>query len=67
MMTQEELQKKYDRLVDRVRRMRGLQREYFKYRVGEDLKKAKVLEREVDHLLDEEVKNKKSNQQEIFS
>lgn len=24
-MTQEELQKKYDRLVDRVRRMRGLQ------------------------------------------
>ena len=65
-MTQEELQKKHDRLVDKVRRMRGMQKEWFKYRVGDDLKRAKVLEREVDQLIDEEVKLKKSNQPEIF-
>lgn len=65
-MTQEDLQKKYDRLFEKVRRMRGMQREWFKYRVGDDLKRAKVLEREVDQLIDEEVKLKKSNQPEIF-
>ena len=65
-MTQEELQKKHDRLVDKVRRMRGMQKEWFKYRVGDDLKRAKVLEREVDQLIDEEVKLMKSNQPEIF-
>ena len=66
-MNTEEIQKKYDRLLDKVRRMRGLQREYFKYRVGEDLKRAKAMEREVDQIIDEEVKAKKSNQPEIFS
>ena len=66
-MTQDEIQKKYDRLVDRVRRMRGLQKEYFKYRASDDLKKAKTLEREVDQIIEEEVKTQKSNQQEIFS
>lgn len=66
-MTQEELEKRHDRLIDKVRKMRGYQKEWFKYRVGEDLKRAKVLEREVDQLIDEELKFKKSNQTEIFS
>lgn len=65
-MTQDELQKKHDRLVDKVRQMRGVQREYFKYRAGSDLQRAKVLEREVDQIIDDEVKIRKSKQQEIF-
>ena len=65
-MTQDELQKKYDRLLDKTRQMRGWQKEYFKYRAGTDLEKAKRLEREVDAIISEEVKIQKSNQGEIF-
>ena len=66
-MTQEELQKKYDRLFDKTRQMRGIQKEYFKYRASADLQRAKVLEREVDQLIKDEVDLKKSLQPEIFS
>lgn len=65
-MTQEELQKKYDRLFDKVRQMRGHQKEYFKYRAGSDLDKAKRLEKDVDQMIKDELKVKESNQKEIF-
>lgn len=65
-MTQEELQKKYDRFLHYVRKMRGHQKEYFKYRASSDLQMAKKYEREVDGLIAEEVKNQKSNQKEMF-
>ncbi len=65
-MNQEELQKKYDRLFDKVRQMRGLQKEYFKFRASSDLKRAKILESDVDNLIKQEVEYRKSNQIELF-
>lgn len=65
-MSQEELQKKYDQLVEKVRRMRGHQKEYFKYRASSDLQLAKRFEREVDELIKKEIEQRKSNQKEIF-
>lgn len=65
-MTVEEMQKKYDQLLDKVRRMRGHQKEYFTYRSGSALKMAKHWEREVDKLIEEEVKRKKSGQQDLL-
>lgn len=65
-MTPEELQKHYDRLVDKVRQMRGWQREYFKYRARSDLDRARKLEREVDKIIAEEVKARTSKQIELL-
>lgn len=65
-MTQEELQKKYDQLVEKVRRMRGHQKEFFKYRAKVDLDAARRFERDVDKLIEEEVKQKKSKQPAMF-
>ncbi|RFM30053.1 hypothetical protein [Deminuibacter soli] len=61
-MTQEELQKKYNHLLEKVRRMRGVQKEFFKYRARADLDLSRRLEREVDHLIQDEVNNQKSKQ-----
>ena len=63
----EELQAKYDRLVNQVRRMRGHQKEYFKYRASSDLRLAKNFEREVDKIIDEEIKIQKANQGDLFN
>lgn len=65
-MTEAEIQTKYDRLLEKVRRMRGYQKEYFKYRASSDLQLAKRFEREVDQLIADEVKIQKSNQKEMF-
>ena len=65
-MTPEELQKRYDRLINKVRQMRGLQREYARWRAKVDWEKSRRLEREVDALIEEEVKRMKSNQKEMF-
>lgn len=65
-MTESEIQTKYNRLIDLLRKMRGAQKEYFKYRARTDLDAAKKYEREVDHIIIEEVKNLKSNQTEMF-
>lgn len=58
-MDTETLQKKYDHLVEVIHRMRGHQKEYFKYRARSDLDMAKRWEREVDKLIQEEVKQQK--------
>lgn len=65
-MTLEDLQKKHERLVDRVRQMRARQREYLKYYASEDKRVMKRLEYEVDNLIAEEVKAKKSGQRELL-
>lgn len=65
-MSTEELQVRYDQLVDKVRRMRGAQREYFKYRAKTDLDLSKRLEREVDKMIQDEVDKQKSKQKEMF-
>lgn len=62
----EHLQKKYNHLFERVRRMRAYQKEYFKYRASSDLKLSKQFEKEVDQLIATEVKEQKSKQKEIF-
>jgi hypothetical protein len=64
-MTQEDLQKKYDRLLDKVRQMRGWQKEYQKYHASSDRELAKRFEREVDQLLKDEVDRKNSKQLEL--
>lgn len=64
--TQEGLQRKYDRLVELVRKTRGHQKEYFKYRASSDLKKAKQWENALDAFIDEEVKTRESKQKELF-
>jgi hypothetical protein len=61
-----EFEKKYYDLVDKVRKMRGHQKEYFKYRASSDLQKAKYHERQVDTVIEDAVKLQKSGQQEIF-
>jgi hypothetical protein len=63
---QEYLQKKHEVLVDAVRRMRGHQREYFKYHSSQDLNAAKQWERKVDALLKEEVDQQKQQQKSLF-
>lgn len=65
-MTHEEIKAKYDRLVDYVRRMRGWQKEYFRYRSSEAKSKAMALERQVDQIIDQEVKIQKSKQADLF-
>lgn len=57
---------KHQRLVELVRKMRGYQINYFKYRASIDLKLSKQYEREVDKLLAQEMQVQKSKQQEIF-
>lgn len=65
-MTQEELQRKYDTLFEKVRRMRGHQKEYFKYRTGKDLETAKRIERELDQLIKVELERRNSKQGELL-
>lgn len=65
-MTFEELQAKYNRLIDKVRRMRGHQKEWFRYHAKVDLDASKRFAREVDQLIDQEVKQQKSGQTEMF-
>ena len=65
-MSQEELQKKYDRLVDEVLAMRLSQKKYFKYRIGSDLDISRKREKRVDQLLADEVRLRESKQREIF-
>lgn len=62
----EALQKKYDRLVDLVRKTRGRQKEYFKYRASSDLKQARQWEATLDAFIDEDLKSRESKQKELF-
>lgn len=65
-MTYEDLLAKHERLVDAVRRYRGNQKQWLKYHANQDLDRVKRGAREVDKLIDQEVKQKESKQKEIF-
>lgn len=65
-MTYDDLKKKHELLLEKVRRMRALQIDYFKYRASSDLDRAKRLEREVDYLVKVEVKEQRSQQNKMF-
>lgn len=60
------LEKLHTQFRDKVRRMRGHQKEYFKWRASSDLKFARQWEREVDNSIDQEVKTEKSNLNKLF-
>jgi hypothetical protein len=64
-MTPDEIKTRYNVLLERVRRMRGLQVHYKRYRTEDDRKRMVALERLVDNLVSEEVKRKESKQIEI--
>ncbi|MGC4244538.1 MAG: hypothetical protein QM686_20385 [Herbaspirillum sp.] len=63
---EDQTQKKYDRLLEAVRKMRGHQKEYFKYRAKSDLEKSRYHERQVDQLIKEELEERKSLQSKLF-
>lgn len=65
-MTTQELEERYNRLVDAVRKMRGCQKEYFKYRAKTDLEKSKHWERQVDAIVGDHVRQQESKQKELF-
>lgn len=65
-MTSEEWQTKYEHLVKLATRMRYHQEQFKRYRATDDRDRAKQLERQVDNILREENKKRKSGQKEIF-
>jgi hypothetical protein len=65
-MSSEEILKRYEYLVNRVRVMRHHQKEYRKYRATSDKESAARLERQVDFLLLDEEKKQKSKQRELL-
>ena len=67
-MTEQEYQIRFQNLVDKVRRMRGWQKERDKVRFlpRDDHARMKRLEREVDNILSEEKQKEKSKQKELF-
>jgi hypothetical protein len=65
-MPEQTLQEKYDQLFEKAVKVREAQVNYFKFRTQADLTKSKNLERELDHLLQVEIKRRKSGQVEMF-
>ena len=65
-MTIEELQAKYDRLYQKVKKCRGWQREYKKYHIESDRQVMIRHERELDSMIAVEDKVQKSLQKEMF-
>jgi hypothetical protein len=65
-MSEKELQQKFDRFFLKVEKMRYHQTQFFRYKSTQDLQAAKNLEREVDHMIRDEVRIRKSGQGEIF-
>lgn len=57
---------RYSKLMDLIRRVRGHQIEYFRYRSRDILDKSKHLEKVLDAILKEEVKKKESGQKGLF-
>lgn len=65
-MSEEELQLRYDRLLQKVAKMRRHQREYKKYWATKDKESAHRLEKEVDKIILEEEKRKASQQGQLL-
>lgn len=65
-MTIQELQNKYDRLYEKVKRTRGWQREWKKFHIESDRQVMIRLERELDNMIKEETDLRKRMQKEMF-
>ena len=65
-MSNEELELKYERLLYSVRKMRGYQREYLRWKINRDMHNAKHWEREVDNLLKKHEEEKASGQLKLL-
>jgi hypothetical protein len=57
---------KYTHLVDLVARMRVLQIEYAKFHGSDERKRMTELQRHVDAIVKDEIKERKSKQSDIF-
>lgn len=62
----DDLQRRYDKLLDLTMRMRGYQKEYDRYHMSESRKRKQELERQTDRFLADELAKKKSKQSEMF-
>lgn len=65
-MTIEDLKKRLKHLVQRIQKMREVQRHYEKYHIGTDRVRKRRLENEVDGLIGKEQARINSKQKEIF-
>lgn len=65
-MTYEELEKKYNHLFERVKRLRGWQKEYDIYHGSMERETKKRIERDVDNLIKQETDLQKRKQKELF-
>ncbi|WP_343302882.1 hypothetical protein AAHN97_15150 [Chitinophaga niabensis] len=65
-MDNETLQKKFDRLLELSRRVRGYRKEYEKYHASVDWEKTRYWERKLDAFIKTELKVRDSKQKELF-
>lgn len=65
-MEPELLQKKYDRLFDKVKRVRGWQKQWNKYHVEQDRQMMLMHQRQLDSMIALEVEERKKKQKELF-
>lgn len=65
-MDKDVLQKKFDRLLDLARKVRGHQKDYFRYRASSDLEKSKHWERQLDQFIKDEVAERDKKQRDLF-
>lgn len=65
-MSTEDLQKKYDRLFERVKRVRGWQKEYARYHIDQDRQMMIRNVRELDDMLKVEEMERKTKQKQLF-
>ncbi|HUS00602.1 MAG TPA: hypothetical protein VMY77_02685 [Chitinophagaceae bacterium] len=61
----EALQKKHDRFVNRVTNLRYWQKQYDMFHAGLDYPRKRIMEREIDKMLLEEQKEKRSKQLQL--
>lgn len=66
-MAQEDFQKKYETLLEKVTNMRKYQSRYFQYRATSDKNAAKAMQREVDQLIKREAAKRNTKQPDLFS
>lgn len=65
-MADEDYKSKYDRLVDLSMRMRNYQKRCDQYPLSDDKKRKRELERQFDNSLEQEIKDRRSRQTNLF-
>lgn len=60
------LQKKYDKLFDKVKRVRGWQKQYYKYYSLQDKQMMLINQKQLDNMIAIEESERKKKQMKIF-